>query len=189
MDQYRGTSASFQRVNTENNSTAPHRRTAAAVRPGLRQAAALAQSSSGREMDTADDDEVGTGRAGGAPPRRTAHGRRRGRGGQEHRRTDVRRPGPWRPDRDPRVRQLPAPLPGSALGPQSRDRAPRSGRNPATGGTVELGGGYMPRFKPGKRLRERVNEAWRRETDSGIQMTMPRKSSVTTGGSRRASRA
>ena len=48
-------------------------------------------------------------------------------------------------------------------------RAPRSGRNPATGGTVELGGRYMPRFKPGKRLRERVNEAWRRETDSGFQ--------------------
>ncbi|MDE0343175.1 MAG: integration host factor subunit beta [Deltaproteobacteria bacterium] len=43
-------------------------------------------------------------------------------------------------------------------------RPPRGGRNPATGEAVELDGGHVPRFKPGKKLRERVNEAWRRET-------------------------
>lgn len=37
-------------------------------------------------------------------------------------------------------------------------RAPRTGRNPKTGETVELEGKYVPHFKPGKELRERVNE-------------------------------
>ncbi|AGH82018.1 integration host factor subunit beta [Psychromonas sp. CNPT3] len=36
-------------------------------------------------------------------------------------------------------------------------RAPRIGRNPKTGDKVELGGKYVPHFKPGKELRERVN--------------------------------
>jgi integration host factor subunit beta len=36
-------------------------------------------------------------------------------------------------------------------------RAPRVGRNPKTGDKVELGGKYVPHFKPGKELRERVN--------------------------------
>lgn len=36
-------------------------------------------------------------------------------------------------------------------------RAPRTGRNPKTGETVELEGKYVPHFKPGKELRERVN--------------------------------
>ena len=36
-------------------------------------------------------------------------------------------------------------------------RAPRVGRNPKTGESVELGGKYVPHFKPGKELRERVN--------------------------------
>jgi len=36
-------------------------------------------------------------------------------------------------------------------------RAPRIGRNPKTGDKVELGGKYVPHFKPGKALRERVN--------------------------------
>jgi integration host factor subunit beta len=36
-------------------------------------------------------------------------------------------------------------------------RAPRVGRNPKTGDKVELGGKYVPHFKPGKSLRERVN--------------------------------
>jgi integration host factor subunit beta len=31
------------------------------------------------------------------------------------------------------------------------------GRNPKTGDTVELPGKYVPHFKPGKELRERVN--------------------------------
>lgn len=37
-------------------------------------------------------------------------------------------------------------------------RAPRVGRNPKTGETVHLDGKYVPYFKPGKELRERVNE-------------------------------
>ena len=38
-------------------------------------------------------------------------------------------------------------------------RAPRIGRNPKTGETVKLDGKYVPHFKPGKELRERVNES------------------------------
>ncbi|XAW90276.1 integration host factor subunit beta [Vibrio sp. CDRSL-10 TSBA] len=38
-------------------------------------------------------------------------------------------------------------------------REPRVGRNPKTGEKVELEGKYVPHFKPGKELRERVNEA------------------------------
>ncbi len=37
-------------------------------------------------------------------------------------------------------------------------RAPRLGRNPKTGESVELDGKYVPHFKPGKELRDRVNE-------------------------------
>jgi integration host factor subunit beta len=36
-------------------------------------------------------------------------------------------------------------------------REPRQGRNPKTGDTVELAGKYVPHFKPGKDMRERVN--------------------------------
>lgn len=36
-------------------------------------------------------------------------------------------------------------------------RKPRIGRNPKTGDTVELDAKYVPHFKPGKELRERVN--------------------------------
>ena len=36
-------------------------------------------------------------------------------------------------------------------------RAPRVGRNPKTGETVELDGKYVPHCKPGKELRDRVN--------------------------------
>ena len=35
-------------------------------------------------------------------------------------------------------------------------RAPRVGRNPKTGDKVELDGKYVPHFKPGKELRDRV---------------------------------
>ncbi len=38
-------------------------------------------------------------------------------------------------------------------------RAPRVGRNPKTGETVQLEGKYVPHFKPGKELRDRVNES------------------------------
>ena len=36
-------------------------------------------------------------------------------------------------------------------------RAPRVGRNPKTGEPVSLPGKYVPHFKPGKELRDRVN--------------------------------
>ncbi|MGB1236958.1 MAG: integration host factor subunit beta [Pseudomonadales bacterium] len=36
-------------------------------------------------------------------------------------------------------------------------RAPRIGRNPKTGESVELVAKYVPHFKPGKELREQVN--------------------------------
>ena len=38
-------------------------------------------------------------------------------------------------------------------------REPRLGRNPKTGETVQLSGKYVPHFKPGKEMRERVNES------------------------------
>ena len=38
-------------------------------------------------------------------------------------------------------------------------RPPRQGRNPKTGEAVALAGKYVPHFKPGKDLRERVNES------------------------------
>ncbi|MDC3332768.1 integration host factor subunit beta [bacterium] len=38
-------------------------------------------------------------------------------------------------------------------------REPRQGRNPKTGETVQLSGKYVPHFKPGKDMRERVNES------------------------------
>lgn len=37
-------------------------------------------------------------------------------------------------------------------------REPRLGRNPKTGDSVDLSGKYVPHFKPGKELRERVNK-------------------------------
>lgn len=38
-------------------------------------------------------------------------------------------------------------------------RAPRIGRNPKTGESVGLAGKHVPHFKPGKALRDRVNNA------------------------------
>lgn len=37
-------------------------------------------------------------------------------------------------------------------------RPPRLGRNPKTGEAVSLSGKHVPHFKPGKDLRERVND-------------------------------
>ena len=37
-------------------------------------------------------------------------------------------------------------------------RPPRQGRNPKTGEAVALAGKFVPHFKPGKDLRDRVNE-------------------------------
>lgn len=45
-------------------------------------------------------------------------------------------------------------------------RAPRLGRNPKTGEKVELAGKYVPHFKPGKELRERVNNSLLKEKES-----------------------
>ncbi len=44
-------------------------------------------------------------------------------------------------------------------------RAPRIGRNPKTGESVGLAGKYVPHFKPGKELRDRVNAALAKEKD------------------------
>lgn len=38
-------------------------------------------------------------------------------------------------------------------------REPRVGRNPKTGEAVTLAGKYVPHFKPGKELKDRVNES------------------------------
>ncbi|MGI9276975.1 MAG: integration host factor subunit beta [Endozoicomonas sp.] len=38
-------------------------------------------------------------------------------------------------------------------------RAPRIGRNPKTGDSVALNGKYVPHFKPGKDMRDRVNSS------------------------------
>ncbi len=46
-------------------------------------------------------------------------------------------------------------------------RAPRIGRNPKTGESVGLAGKYVPHFKPGKELRDRVNEGLLREREDG----------------------
>jgi integration host factor subunit beta len=38
-------------------------------------------------------------------------------------------------------------------------REPRVGRNPKTGELVQLAGKYVPHFKPGKEMRDRVNDS------------------------------
>src|SRR5690606_29903226 len=45
-------------------------------------------------------------------------------------------------------------------------RPPRMGRNPKTGEAVALAGKYVPHFKPGKDLRERVNDDFRQDIDA-----------------------
>jgi len=42
-------------------------------------------------------------------------------------------------------------------------RPPRSGRNPKTGDSVSLPGKHVPHFKPGKELRERVNDSMKKD--------------------------
>lgn len=39
-------------------------------------------------------------------------------------------------------------------------RPPRIGRNPKTGEAVALQGKHVPHFKPGKEMRERVNDSY-----------------------------
>ncbi|MBW3550587.1 MAG: integration host factor subunit beta [Proteobacteria bacterium] len=45
-------------------------------------------------------------------------------------------------------------------------RPPRLGRNPKTGESVALQGKFVPHFKPGKELRERVSGVLPRDDDS-----------------------
>jgi len=45
-------------------------------------------------------------------------------------------------------------------------RPPRVGRNPKTGDAVTLTGKYVPHFKPGKELRERVNDRCFKSSDA-----------------------
>jgi len=51
-------------------------------------------------------------------------------------------------------------------------RPPRMGRNPKTGDVVALAGKYVPHFKPGKELRERVNAS---EKQRSVSSNSPRK--------------
>ncbi len=46
-------------------------------------------------------------------------------------------------------------------------RPGRVGRNPKTGAPVSLPAKYVPHFKPGKELRERVDEAYAQERATG----------------------
>lgn len=50
-------------------------------------------------------------------------------------------------------------------------RPPRVGRNPKTGESVGIDGKYAPHFKPGKRLRDRVNQG--RELERGLDTRDP----------------
>lgn len=45
-------------------------------------------------------------------------------------------------------------------------REPRIGRNPKTGEAVTLVGKYVPHFKPGKELKDRVNESLQAELET-----------------------
>ena len=47
-------------------------------------------------------------------------------------------------------------------------RPPRIGRTPKTGDSVALAGNYVPHFKPGKELRDRVNQAFQ-----GVEEPLP----------------
>ncbi|MGD8937348.1 MAG: integration host factor subunit beta [Thiogranum sp.] len=62
-------------------------------------------------------------------------------------------------------------------------RPPRMGRNPKTGDAVALAAKYVPHFKPGKELRERVNgndEAG--SPDDGAEEPADRESNVEPAG-------
>jgi len=47
-------------------------------------------------------------------------------------------------------------------------RPPRVGRNPKTGDAVALAGKHVPHFKPGKELRDRVNDAYQQELATAV---------------------
>ncbi len=48
-------------------------------------------------------------------------------------------------------------------------RPPRIGRNPKTGDSVALSGKHVPHFKPGKELRDRVNDAYQATLQSSTE--------------------
>jgi integration host factor subunit beta len=52
-------------------------------------------------------------------------------------------------------------------------RPPRIGRNPKTGDSVALAGKYVPHFKPGKELRDRVNLAFS-EVEEDLPIPAPK---------------
>lgn len=52
-------------------------------------------------------------------------------------------------------------------------RPPRMGRNPKTGDSVALPGKHVPHFKPGKELRERVNENVADEQHDDTKAALP----------------
>ena len=52
-------------------------------------------------------------------------------------------------------------------------REPRMGRNPKTGDKVQLAGKYVPHFKPGKELRERVNMGLQAELATARHQATP----------------
>ena len=47
-------------------------------------------------------------------------------------------------------------------------RPPRIGRNPKTGESVALSGKHVPHFKPGKELRDRVNQSYIESLDEQL---------------------
>ena len=52
-------------------------------------------------------------------------------------------------------------------------RAARLGRNPKTGEKVQLDGKFVPHFKPGKELRDRVNAGLKAEQTEAAHRTTP----------------
>ena len=53
---------------------------------------------------------------------------------------------------------------------EPEERMPRVGRNPKTGESVGLSGRYVPHFKPGKELRNRVNSVLRESVGDPTQV-------------------
>ncbi|AUB80213.1 integration host factor subunit beta [Candidatus Thiodictyon syntrophicum] len=61
-------------------------------------------------------------------------------------------------------------------------RPPRIGRNPKTGDAVSLAGKHVPHFKPGKELRDRVNDAFEAgREDESPSPTEPKRTAAARG--------
>ena len=54
-------------------------------------------------------------------------------------------------------------------------RPPRIGRNPKTGDAVSLAGKHVPHFKPGKELRDRVNDAFEASREEAEAAAKPKR--------------